>query len=444
SSFFDAATKRRLIAQTAIFLFLSFIGLIAFIGHRRLRKPFFFWVYFIVVGMGLFLALAQRVRFPHPSPASADAPLLERKVDRRVTIIGLDGLSFEFLSPLVSRGRLPNFSWLMDNGSSGRLTSFSPTEPLSLEASFSTGKFPAKHGKLSDYRYRLWKMRESLDVVPRFILFNQLARVGFLKVSPARPDIGLKDLWGILKGNRIPCLRKDGRGPEIPPVSGPRAEKLLLSAFDNPALLDDPYFVSAKTAFFRDNAAEEAASAEKYQKSPQVFYLRLDGLNSVQAYFFKYSSPQYFGDIDQERISRYGPVIEKYYEFYDELIGRYLTGMKEDELLVVYSPFGVEPLPLWKRFVERLLGDPDVSAYHERSPEGVVLFYGKGIRKGNRAGNMRLVDIAPTLLYYLGLPVGRDMDGIVQSPLFVAEFTAENPVIYISSYEDFYIRPPLE
>ena len=57
---------------------------------------------------------------------------------------------------------------------------------------------------------------------------------------------------------------------------------------------------------------------------------------------------------------------------------------------------------------------------------------------------MKIVDIAPTLLYFLGLPVGKDMDGIVQSPVFVREFTAENPIFSISSYEEFEIRKRLE
>jgi hypothetical protein len=79
-----------------------------------------------------------------------------------------------------------------------------------------------------------------------------------------------------------------------------------------------------------------------------------------------FSFPEEYGDIAQERIERYGPVIERYYDYYDGLIGKFLTGLKEDEILVVYSLFGVEPLPLWKRFVERLLGDPDVSATTNR------------------------------------------------------------------------------
>jgi hypothetical protein len=34
------------------------------------------------------------------------------------------------------------------------------------------------------------------------------------------------------------------------------------------------------------------------------------------------------------------------------------------------------------------------------------------------------------------------MDGIVRSSAFGSDFIAENPIIYISSYEEFQVRPP--
>ena len=133
-------------------------------------------------------------------------------------------------------------------------------------------------------------------------------------------------------------------------------------------------------------------------------------------------------------------MIARYYEYYDQMIGKYLASLKDDEILVVYSPYGVESLPLWKRFVEWILGNADISAYHEDMPDGVVFFLGSGIAKGNNVEGIKVEDIAPTLLYCLGLPLGRDMDGIVQSPVFIKDFTDENPIFYISSYEEFEIR----
>ena len=109
---------------------------------------------------------------------------------------------------------------------------------------------------------------------------------------------------------------------------------------------------------------------------------------------------------------------------------------------MVYSPHGIEPLPLWKRVKEWLLGRAEISAYYELAPDGVVYFYGSEIQRGRNIEQMRLIDIAPTLLNYLGLPVGKDMDGIVCSSIFRDEFKLENPVLYISSYEEHTIKLP--
>jgi arylsulfatase A-like enzyme len=72
----------------------------------------------------------------------------------------------------------------------------------------------------------------------------------------------------------------------------------------------------------------------------------------------------------------------------------------------------------------------------------VVFFYGREIWRGKNIEGIRLIDIAPTLLNFLGLPIGKDMDGIVFSSIFRDEFKLENPVLYISSYEEHTIKQP--
>jgi hypothetical protein len=443
SSFFDVPHRSLLLTQMWTLLGLSLLGVVAFFSfHRYGKKPAFFWAYFVLLVLGLNFVFSLRWRYPLPQAASKLTPLVGKKAEKKITVIGLNGLSFDFLVPLISEGKLPNFSWLMENGSSASLANFSPNEPVALNASFASGKFPATHRLFSTSRYRLGGMKEEMEVVPRFILFKQLVRIGFLKITPFQPAVQNRDIWQIFDANHIAYVKKDWPFGVTTPTPSPKAEKLLGNLFDNPVLAGDEYFARARNAFYRDCACEELAAEEKNRVQPQVFYLLLDGLDTVESYFYRYSFPQQFGDIDQESLDKYAQVIKKYYGFYDELIGRYLTGLKEDELLVVFSPHGSEPLPLWKRFVERLLGNPDVSAYHEFAPNGVIFFYGKGVVRGQNLEAMRLVDIAPTLLYYLGLPVGRDMDGIVRSLLFVKEFIAENPVMYISSYDEYRILPP--
>jgi hypothetical protein len=442
-SYFDDTFRTVVHRQTIELLILGIGGIALFFGLRRYRnRRAVFSAYVMIMVLGLIVAFGQRWRAPLPEASAGLAPLQGRKADKRVTIIGLEGLSGDILAPLIAKGRLPNFAWLAENGGSARLTGFLPNERTALDASFDTGKLAAKHRRFSGLRYRLLKMRDAVEIAPRYILFKQLSKIGLLEVSPTRSAPAVKDIWHIFAGNRISFARSDqDEAPENPPL-GPACQRLLDNTFDSRELLEDPNFSVARSAFFRDCAREESAAEERSRLQPEVQYFMLDGLNTVESYFYKFGFPQQFGTISQDDLNRYGPVIERYYEFYDTLIGKYLTGLKEEDLLIVFSPHGTAPLPVWKRFVERLLGDPRVSAYHETAPDGMVFFYGHGVRRGGNADRVRIVDIAPTLLYYLGLPVGRDMDGVPASSFFTDEFINENPIIYISSYEDFRILPP--
>jgi len=385
---------------------------------------------------------SQRTNFPHRQKPNRFETLQAKKIERKIVIVGLEGLSFDFIIPLISKEKLPNFSWLVNEGSWGRLENFSPNEPFILNNSFNSGKLPAKHRQISLFNYQLFNSKEKIEVVPRFILFKQLTRTGLLKIFPSQPPPKTKDIWRIFEDNKIPFLKRDWPYEQEIIKASQKTEKLLTVFFKDLQSESNHILTIAKQAFIRDCEYEEKAFGEKNEIQPPIFSLMLNGLNIVETFFYKYSFPDSFGSIEQEKINKYGTIIERYYDFYDQIIGKYLASLKEDELLVVYSPHGIEPLPLWKRFVEWILGNPEVSAYHEHAPEGVVFFYGKGVVHGKNIEGMKLIDIAPTLLYYLGLPVGEDMDGVVTSSLFVKEFTTENPISYISSYEEITIKSP--
>jgi len=49
---------------------------------------------------------------------------------------------------------------------------------------------------------------------------------------------------------------------------------------------------------------------------------------------------------------------------------------------------------------------------------GMFLAHGPGIKKGHVIENVRLVDVTPTILHTLGVPVARAMDGQVMTDIF--------------------------
>ena len=61
---------------------------------------------------------------------------------------------------------------------------------------------------------------------------------------------------------------------------------------------------------------------------------------------------------------------------------------------------------------------------------GVFMAYGNNIKSNGVINGARLIDIAPTILYLLGLPIPQDMDGVVLREIFTEEFVATRPIRY--------------
>ena len=102
---------------------------------------------------------------------------------------------------------------------------------------------------------------------------------------------------------------------------------------------------------------------------------------------------------------------------------------------MVVSGYGLAPAPLWRRLLGALAGTVVGTATHAAAPDGVLLVAGAGIRPGASAARASVLDVAPTLLYLLGLPVARDMGGRVLTELLDPGFAEDNPVTFIPSYE---------
>ena len=159
----------------------------------------------------------------------------------------------------------------------------------------------------------------------------------------------------------------------------------------------------------------------------------LSGLDAVGHYFLRFADPGPFGDVSDEERQRYGRLLEQCCRFIDTHVGHWLGRLGPDDVLLVASGFGMEPLSVGKRLLERVVGNPAISGTHERAPDGFLLAFGGPVQPG-RPTRASVVDLAPTVLYFFGLPVGRDMDGFARTELFRAAFTAERPVTYIPGY----------
>ena len=65
--------------------------------------------------------------------------------------------------------------------------------------------------------------------------------------------------------------------------------------------------------------------------------------------------------------------------------------------------------------------------------DGVLVMSGPGIKTGERLPDASIMDVAPTVLYTMGLPVPDDMDGVVFQDAFEDSFKEARPIRYTAA-----------
>ena len=433
----------------------------------------------LVTTMALSVVVPVLLRGPARLPAveaTAPSPVtMDDSPGGRVVLIGIDGASLDRISLAVAGGRLPNFGRVLDAGVATHLATLRPTQAEPIWTTVATGRLPQTSGVRSAARYRVRANGAALDVLPDYMFAQALVRFGFLREEPLSPEaLATKPLWTILseRGIRVglvgwplthpaPDLRgyvvsdvlhrvDEGRlalegGAAVTPISAwapiAAARGLALNpdphdvlaradALPHAGEVDvraDPKPVQADSLHLRILETMEAGRASRFVA------VRLPGLDAVAHYYLRYASPEAFGDVSDDERRRFGGVLDDYYNVLDALVGRLYASLQPDDLVILVSSHGMEPLTPAKRVLERLVGDPLVSGTHEQAPDGFVMAFGAAVRAG-RPGRGSVADIAPTVLYFLGLPIGRDMDGQARTDFFTPAFTSTRPVTFIPGY----------
>lgn len=411
-------------------------------------------------------------------PAQPIAPIVGRDVARpegRVIVVGLDGASLDVISPAVAEGRLPTFGRIFDGGSVLHLATLRPTQADTVWTAAVTGRAPAANGIRASALYRVRRDDPALELLPDYCFAQALVRFGLLQETPhAAGSLMAQPLWSILSGAGVPVgvigfplthpapplngvlvsdefhrLRPSDLASEndasVSPVS---LRPELRAALDAPTTTDPVALVAAvaeapagdadarpdPAPILADRMHVQVLQAVRHRADVRFLAVRLPGLDAMGHYFLRYANPSAFGDVSEEEQRRYGRVLSEYYGMIDTVISGLIDDLRPDDLLLVVSAFGMEPLSPGKRVLERLFGNPRISGTHERAPDGFLLAYGPAVAPG-RPARASILDLAPTILYYLGLPVGRDMDGFARTDLFRTSFTASRPIAFIPTYD---------
>lgn len=453
-----------------------FLGIaLAHLGRRGGRAS----AALLSVTMLLSVVLPMVARGPAratPLPARPTTAVAQPEASRaqaNVTLLMFDGATLDMISPAVAAGRLPNIGRIFDQGAVLHLATLRPTQAEPVWSAIATGRYPMYNGVRSAEVYRVFG-GPPIQLLPDYCFAQALVSFGFLAAEPlTASDLTARPIWSILSDHGVrvgvigwpltqPAPQVDGfvvsesfhrlsetemafEGasavwpPELladvrvalqtPAEPDPVA---LVANMGAPQPVNDYDARRDPTPVVGDRVHLQLLNALE-ALAPRFLAARFPGIDAVGHFFLRYADPSAFGDVSEEERQRFGRVLDQYYGFMDTLVGRELDRLGPDGLLLVVSAFGMEPLTPGKRVLELIAGNPQISGTHERAPDGFVLAFGQPIAAG-RPPRASVVDLAPTLLYFLGLPVGRDMEGFARIDLFTPGFTSDKPVTYIPTY----------
>jgi predicted AlkP superfamily phosphohydrolase/phosphomutase len=365
--------------------------------------------------------------------------------------------------PLAKQGQLPFFARLLEQGASASLEALPPMVKPALWTSLATGRLPYNHRILGErvYPAGILSPGNTLRLVP-----PGYGWWGFFGATAKPVDSRQRHhatLWEILSRLDIPA------GVVGWPASYPPQRPLAFDFSDRYFAGDlrqgsaRPVELAERGVLFRVEADHldealvqplglplsysflQALAADVWRESLTEFmldqrtevdalFLRLEGLASVsRRYYGGFASVQFDGAQDAKR-QEAARLLAAYYRHLDRFLARLDARRPANRVLVIVSAYGFREPRGWQR-LSSFASKRALEGSAARAPDGMLLVSGPGIQGGQRLPQAQLVDVLPTLLYSLGLPSARDLDGRVLTGMFESSFLARQPLTFVPSYE---------
>jgi predicted AlkP superfamily phosphohydrolase/phosphomutase len=368
----------------------------------------------------------------------------------KIVVIGVNGMEWDILRPLLVQGKLPNLARVIDNGTYGKLRTVSSPNCPRVYSTIFTSTQPDEHG------------------VTGFIVGGITANTNMLKQEP---------IWSILSKNGItvgmanvpatfPVMPVNGYMISGMLTRGKNCEDGVLCA---PKLSEveggDPVYPAPLKAELLKNVGdyyidcERMPSAEELKgHEPQVidaWLKRVDVIREQQTKLFDYLMEKHPTDFTwfvqscEDRTGHwlypiapynagYNPKINgvqpdafpNQYMAFDKVLGSILKHVDKDTYLFIISDHGIKPL---REFEQK---DPHAHMDHEKTTPviakhdfadgddvpGSFVAMGPGIKRDQRLMGFEasVYDIAPTILHLYGIEQPKQMRGHVLSEIFEA------------------------
>lgn len=342
----------------------------------------------------------------------------------RVAILGLDGADWQLVRELVIDGHMPNIASMIDSGASAVVQPVQPTIAPLAWTSLATGVPPDQHGVL-DYVQpgtqspvdagsrrapALWDIAQAFG--------RQSLVVGWWTTwPPTRPGATQFDVATTLLPEAI-----------YPPEAAPVVQPALITE-DSIGFREMQRFLNVTEAEFQEAIASNdpanpirklrstlaktwsdhrAALALFHAQNPSLTMVLYSGTDVVNHLFSPYHPPKRV-PVPLEEYRRYWPTVAAYYSEIDRLVGEWIEALPDDTTLMIVSPYGMDYAS--GRPMERPSGTSQLAQH--RGP-GAFIAFGHRVSASRNRRALGVLDIAPTTLALLGLPISREMPGEFQ------------------------------
>ena len=396
-----------------------------------------------------------------------------------VIVIGVDGLEWEVLQPLLRDGRMPNLARLIEAGVAGKLETLEPTVSPTIWTTVATGTEREAHGILGfvdreqgkdtgdtgkprmltnrDRRTKaFWNILSDYDrsvgVVGWWMTYPVESINGIMvaQTNTTNRD-GIHERDKIWKGTiyagvegqvwppelqdevfgyvdeverDLPQLMRGVLG-EMPAEAGPVPRRLLEKC--GWAFRADEIYRRVSLRLLRD--AQDLDLFAVYFGVPDVMGHR----------FWRYTEPEAY-DVPPTptEVEMFGDHLARAYVHVDGVLGELMDAAPGSDF-VVLSDHGMHAVNVESSFADDLSARQLRSGGHPAAPPGVLIVAGPSFEKrvtslDNPERIANVFDVTPTLLALLGVPIGRDMQGKPLVDLLNDAVLERHPLTWVESH----------
>jgi len=427
-----------------------------FSGARRPRR-------ILLVAYGLWLALFALAPLAMGGDNSNAAPVPSGPLPQikdngvKVALIGIDGATWRVIGPMLSNGELPNFKRMIEQGASGELETFHGSNSAVIWASIYTGRLPEDDGVLDFYRIHLPGMSGKGIFPVHRTYFKEwvdlLSRIGLAhRRSVDRGSLDVASLWEILNHLKIPLGVVSGyfySFPALTPaaqpgyflswgvnafmrqvkegVGGPERRADLPLFVQPPELFPLLHSFLAEDDFFWERDCLLTLLKSEGQPRFLNFYTHQPDID--QHLYWKWYQPRLFFDVHRDKLIANRDKIPHMYRDIDKLLGALHSELDPNTVVIVISDHGQAPTMLHSYYTQ-----------HRHGPPGVIFMAGGPIKHDLELDHAQVLDIFPTVLYLLGVPVPEVSAGRVLTEAIDPEFLRQHPIARIPTYDGMWER----